>query len=316
MPSAALVGARTAAPPVWCQPPHTLQPRAPAPSQDRAPAPVLPPCPGRGPNQAHPTSPQGLPALLELSSEGLGSEEPMLGPAAPDAAASPPSWHNSKGTSRHAYPGQEVGKPHGSPVSKHPRVRGSGLSTPRQRARAAAGGQWVGAGRQPHTKPSLPGKGKGARGKGGPWEVLGAAERHQCPPRRHMLLQGPLCVLPGWVEAVVNSTATGLQMGPGHCQQLSPPLECPRWQGRSTPGYMSSLGLQKSGPVLLPGVMGLWDVVTNVESPRFGWCTGDAAALFQGQASPDPSSSHAPQQGKSWGSPGEQPPFYSTTSQC
>lgn len=81
-----------------CQPPRTLQPWAapgwgtgvaPAPSQDRARAPTLRPCPGRPKLTPHP--PQGLQVTPRPHSEGLGSEEPMPGPAAPKAAASPPA---------------------------------------------------------------------------------------------------------------------------------------------------------------------------------------------------------------------------------
>lgn len=231
--------------PGGCQPPPaTSSPRmeaggggkgvAPAPSQDKDPAPALPPCPKRGLTQAHPTSPQGLPAPPGPSSEGLGSEKLMPDPAAPGTVGRPlaqgspqcshPAWHDSKEISCHAYPGQEVGKPHRGLVPKCPQVGASGLNVPGQRARAARGGQRVGVSYQPHTEPSLPGKGIGDRGEGGPWEVLGATERHWCAPGRHTLLQGLLCVLVGWVEAVVNSSATALQVGPGHCQQSSPPL--------------------------------------------------------------------------------------------
>lgn len=108
-----------------------------------------------------------------------------------------------------------------------------------QRAQTVLGGQLVRAGCQPHSELSPPGKEKGAGGKGGHGRCWGVTERHKCPPRRCRLLQGPLCVSPEQVEAMVNSNATAPQVGPCSCHHLGDPggTKC---QGGSTPGYVSA----------------------------------------------------------------------------
>lgn len=239
--------------------PQLLQPR-------QSLSPCVAPCPGSPLIPAHSTSPQEQPEPPRLISEGLGSDEPMPGLAAhsPQPGAGPLAATLPVMTARGPPTMLSQARRWTNPVVPCLQApKGGGQWAECARAACLGGtGRAVGRGRLPAPHRALP-AGKG-EGKGGMWEVLGTKERHRCLPRRHML-QRPLCVPSGWVEAMVNSTATILQMVSRHCRccHRLGDLGGTGWWGGSTPGYAFSLGPQKPGLVLL-GIMGLWDVATNV----------------------------------------------------
>lgn len=102
-----------------------------------------------------------------------------------------------------------------------------------------------------------------------PHEAYAAARTTLCPPQDGWRLCH--CSADGtWAPPAATTTTGVTWMGQGG-------------KDGTCLGTHPAWSPKKSGPAPLPVVTGLWDVVANVASPRFSWCTGDAAALSQGQ---------------------------------
>lgn len=227
-------------------PPYTLQLWAAQPRQSSSPCTA--PSPGKGLTQAHPTFPQGLPAPHISAQRAPSQKNQVMVPAAHTEDPStglmqPPAWHGSKGTSHHAHPGKEVGKPHGSPISKHPWVWSS---VPGQHQEGSGSGQAA----SPTLSHSCLASAKRLEvneGHGrcwGPQRGTDVPQRDACcckdykdhsvsPQGRGSLWSTSVPPLCRWDLGIASSSH--------HCLgDLDPRTE---WQGGSMPGYMSLLGL-------------------------------------------------------------------------
>lgn len=147
-----------------------------------------------------------------------------------------------------------MGKPHRGPVPKCPWVRGS---TPRQHWE----GSWSGQAASPTASRPCLARTEGLEVRG----AMGCAGGHRGAPVSAQEMQAAagttLCVPRAggsYGQQQCHHSADGTLGATSSCHHFGDPggNKC---QGGSTPGYMSQLGLQKSGIVLKPGIMGCGD---------------------------------------------------------